>query len=283
MSTLTPLETLYDPYRGTDLPLPPELAQLYGRLQFPSRESAPYVISNFVTTLDGVTALESSGQADGNTVSGSNLHDRMVMGLLRAAADAVIVGAGTLRASPRHLWTAEYIYAPLTDAYRALRAQLHKAGPPLNVIVTARGEIDLTLPVFQSGKVSTLIVTTEEGKNRIGRHDLSSSVQVASVKQAGSLTATAILGHVIRTLKDQAHLILVEGGPRLMGDFFGEHLLDEQFLTLAPQVAGRDNFSARPGLVDGRIFAPEHPIWGTLIGAKRGGNYLFLRYAFQAQ
>ena len=250
MNALTPLETLYDPDRGADLPLPPELARLYGRLQFPLRDRAPYVISNFVTTLDGVTALEPSGHEDGNEVSGSNLHDRMVMGLLRAAADAVIVGAGTLRASPRHLWTAEYIYAPLADAYRSLRAQLRKPETPLNVIVTARGEIDLTLPVFQAGKVAVLIVTTDDGKRRIARGTLPSSVRVASVQPTGSLTARAILDEVTRALRGNARLILVEGGPRLMGDFFAEHLLDEQFLTLAPQVAGRDNSAARPGLVD---------------------------------
>ena len=280
MNALAPLETLYDPERGADLPLPPELARLYGRLQFPPREGAPYIISNFVTTLDGVTSLNVPGQEGGSEISGANPHDRMVMGLLRAAADAVIVGAGTLRASPRHLWTAEYIYAPLTAAYRALRAQLRKAETPLNVIVTARGEIDPTLPVFQSGKVSTLIVTTEEGKSRIARRDLPSSVQVASLPQAGSFTARAILDAVVRALRGDARMILVEGGPRLMGNFFAEHLIDEQFLTLAPQVAGRDDSAARPGLVDGKTFAPEHPLWGTLTGVKRGGDHLFLRYAF---
>jgi hypothetical protein len=62
------------------------------------------------------------------------------MGLLRAAADAVIVGAGTLRASPQILWIAEQTYRPLADVYRSFRAALGKPQPPLNVIVTARVE-----------------------------------------------------------------------------------------------------------------------------------------------
>ena len=78
-------------------------------------------------------------------------------------------------------------------------------------------------------------------------------------------------------------VILVEGGPQLIGDFFAERCLDELFLTLAPQVAGRDDTSERPGLVAGKRFAPEHPIWGTLVGVKRGGSHLFLRYAFGAE
>jgi riboflavin biosynthesis pyrimidine reductase len=47
-------------------------------------------------------------------------------------------------------------------------------------------------------------------------------------------------------------MILVEGGPLLMGDFFAERLLDELFLTLAPQIAGRDGSVERPGFVAGK-------------------------------
>jgi hypothetical protein len=70
------------------------------------------------------------------------------------------------------------------------------------------------------------------------------------------------------------------GGPHLLGDFFAESCVDEQFLTLAPRVAGRDGSGERPGLVAGRVFAPGHPLWGTLVSVKRGGHHLFLRYAF---
>ena len=56
--------------------------------------------------------------------------------------------------------------------------------------------------------------------------------------------------------------------------------LDELFLTLAPQVAGRDASAERPGLVEGRIFAPDTPVWGELVEVRRAGEHLFLRYAF---
>jgi riboflavin biosynthesis pyrimidine reductase len=203
----------------------------------------------------------------------------MVMGLVRAVADAVIVGAGTLRESLQHVWTAAYIYSPLTDGYQQLRAALGKSEPPLNVIVTASGTIDLSLRVFQSGEVPVLIVTTLEGAQRIRKHALPQLVQVEAVQPAGAISARRILeaASVVR----QSDLILLEGGPQLIGDFFAEGCLDELFLTLAPQVAGRDNSSERPGLVAGQQFAPEHPVWGTLMGIKRGGSHLFLRYAFE--
>src|SRR5438309_6748790 len=142
LALLPPLETLYDVSRGSDpslplgqsLPLPPELTTLYGRLAFPLRSDRPFVMGNFVTTLDGVVSLGVPGQAGGGEISGFNQHDRMVMGLLRSAADAVIVGAGTLRSVPDHFWTAQYIYPPLARAYQTLRTSLGKSDPPLNVI-----------------------------------------------------------------------------------------------------------------------------------------------------
>jgi riboflavin biosynthesis pyrimidine reductase len=200
------------------------------------------------------------------------------MGLLRAAADAVLVGAGTLRSVPDHIWTAPYIYPALADSYQALRSSLGKPGPPLNVIVTARGEIDPSLPVFQSGKVPVLLVTSTHGLTRIRALGLPRSAQAVAVQDTSRLTARSILDAVGRVRSSD--MLLVEGGPHLLGDFFAESCVDEQFLTLAPQVAGRDGSGERPGFVAGRTFAPEHPLWGTLVSVKRGGNHLFLRYAF---
>jgi riboflavin biosynthesis pyrimidine reductase len=279
MSTLAPLDTLYEPDRGAELPLPPALATLYGPLRFPAHPDRPHVIGNFVTALDGVVSLNVPGRSGGGEISGFNQHDRLVMGLLRVASDAVIVGAGTLRAVPRHRWTAAYVCPALADAYQTLRAVLGKPGPPLNVIVTASGAIDLALPVFQSGEVPVLIVTTVRGAQRIGQQEVPPSVRIADVQSAGPLSAGAILEVVRRVCSSD--LLLVEGGPRLMGDFFAEQRLDELFLTLAPQVAGRDEAHDRPGLVAGQVLAPDRPRWGTLVGVKRAGSHLFLRYAFE--
>jgi len=277
---LTPLTTLYDGAPGDEVTLPIELVTLYGSLRFPQPANRPYVIGNFVTTLDGVASLNASGQAGGGEISGFNHHDHMVMGILRAVADAVIVGAGTLRASPQHLWIAEVTYRPLAEVYRRWRNNLGKTEPPLNVIVTAHGELDFSLPVFQSGAVPVLIVTTANGERRIRARRLPAWIQIEAVTDADLLSARSILQAVSRAR--HCEVILTEGGPHLIGDFFAEKSLDELFLTLAPQIAGRDHSSERPGLVTGRIFAPEQALWGKLISIKRGGDYLFLRYAFEA-
>jgi len=202
----------------------------------------------------------------------------MVMGLLRAAADAVIVGAGTVRAVRNHVWTPDYVFPQLADLYAALRAELGKEGPPLNVIVTASGRLNFDRRVFQSGEVPVLIVTTPEGRDAIDERRPPRSVQVAAIHGAYPLTAQVILDALSDVGRDD--VILVEGGPQLIGGFFAEQRLDELFLTLAPQIAGRDGSVERPGLVAGKTFAPEDPLWGRLVGSKRGGSHLFLRYAF---
>ena len=280
MSIVTPLESLFDAQTGTALPLPAELAMIYGQLHFPVQTDQPYVFANFVTSLDGVVSLEAPGRAGGGDISGNNAHDHVVMGILRAVADSVIVGAGTLRKSPRHVWTAEHIYPPFSSLYWQLRHNLGKAGPPLNVIVTREGNINLNQPLFQSSEVPVLLITTMQGEQRLRQQTISPSTQIIAFEQraGGELSARAILEAVQRARP--GNLILTEGGPQLLASFFAERCLDELFLTLAPQVAGRDDTIERPGLVAGKLFAPDFPLWGSLVSIKRATSHLFLRYAF---
>ncbi len=281
MSGLEPLQELFDATGGEELPLPGALEALYGRLRVPCHPGRPHVIANFVSSLDGVVSLGVPGKAGGGEISGFNPHDRMVMGLLRAAADAVVIGAGTLRAaSPRHLWTPDYIHPPLAAEYQALRAALGIPEPPLNVIVTASGDVDLDRRFFRSGEAPSLLVTTAAGARLLRSRDVPSSVPVVVAAETAPLSPRVVLEALCRFRR--CRLVLSEAGPRLMSAFVAEGLLDELFLTLAPQVAGRDGELARPGFVAGTSFAPEHPVWGTLVGLKRGGDHLFLRYAFAA-
>jgi riboflavin biosynthesis pyrimidine reductase len=276
LSGSSPFEVLSDEQPGEAVRLPETLGELYGPLAFPVRR--PYVISNFVSTLDGVTSLAVPGHAAGGDISGFNEHDRMVMGILRAISSAVVVGAGTLRSVPKHVWTPEYVFPALADEYKALRERLALGRSPLNVIVSASGRIDLGLRVFREGEVDVLILTTAVGATRIDQASLPARVRVQQCPGEDSILAANVLEAVLAASGEG--IILVEGGPRLMGDFFAERLLDELFLTLAPQIAGRDG-PERPGLVAGRTFAPEDPLWGDLISARRAGSHLFLRYGFQ--
>ena len=278
MTYPTPLRTLFSRADGESVDLPPELFELYGTLALPAPAIGTHVIANFVTTLDGVTSLGGAEPGGGGEISGFDRHDQMVMGILRAVSDAVVVGAGTLRSVPRHVWTAEHIFPEMSVAYSTLRRSLGRRKPPLNVIVTARGDVDHGLPVFGSPEVDTLVITTEEGREALARAGAPPWLRVVATRPHGDLTASAVLD-AVRAVGG-IERVLVEGGPHLMGSFLAEGVLDELFLTLSPQVAGREAGLFRPGLVEGVLLAPERPRWATLRDARLGGSHLFLRYGF---
>jgi riboflavin biosynthesis pyrimidine reductase len=127
--------------------------------------------------------------------------------------------------------------------------------------------------------VPALIVTTTAGAKRLRKQSTPDSVEIRAIRRgASAIPARAILDEVCRV--SPSKLILVEGGPRLLGDFYAERLIDEQFLTLAPQIAGRDAGDRRLSLVMRKTFAPHDALWGTLIDVRRGSSHLFLRYSF---
>jgi riboflavin biosynthesis pyrimidine reductase len=278
--TLSPLETLAADQRATvTVPVAPALAALYGPLTFPAHAGRPYVIGNFVSTLDGVVTL-GGPRSGGGDINGQNRQDQTVMGLLRAVSDIIIVAAGTLRSAPRHTWTPEAMATQYAAAYAQTRSLLGKTEPPLTVLVTAHGELDLRLPIFQSGATEVVIATNERVGAEIQARALPAHVRVLGLPGEDAISVRALLA-ALRPLRP-SDIILTEGGPHLLGDFLAEQCLDELFLTLAPQVAGRDDPARRPGFASGHEFAPQHPLWGTLVDVKRSGSHLFLRYAFPA-
>ena len=73
-------------------------------------------------------------------------------------------------------------------------------------------------------------------------------------------------------------LLLHEGGPILFGYFVAHGFMDELFLTVAPQLAGRDAKRPRPGVISGVEFLPETAPWMKLVSVKQSSNHLYLRY-----
>jgi riboflavin biosynthesis pyrimidine reductase len=276
------LRALIETTRGRALPLPPNLSRLYGVFRLPTSRARLHVFSNFVSTLDGVVSLQVKGHSGGGDISGFSSQDRMVMGLLRAAADAIIVGSGTLAADPEHLWTPQAICPELGEDFRRLADAMAKPRAALNVIVSAGGTVNLRLPVFASGKVPAMIITTARGAKQLQRLKVPDAVQIQAVRRrSGEIPAADILRAVGRAISGTR--VLVEGGPRLLGTFYKARLIDEQFLSLAPQLAGREPGDARMSLVMGKTFAPRDPLWGQLIDVRQGRRLLFLRYSFRAQ
>lgn len=255
-----------------------DLQRLYGgNLFFPEMHDRPYVIGNFVETLDGVVSFLIPGKSGGSPISGGSADDHFVMGLLRSVADAVLAGSGTLRGDPGHVRIPELIYPDGKDLYAALRKKLGKPPLPLNVILTASGRVDLNEPTFHTDGLQAVIVTTEEGMARIesGRSDRS-HVAVRSTGERGSTSPEKVL----KILYDefQVRLLLHEGGPTIFGEFLAAKLIDELFLTLAPQIAGRGRNIQRPSLAGESLFLVETAPWLSLASIKRGSDHLLLRY-----
>src|SRR5258708_33615852 len=93
--------------------LPVELERLYGGgIGF----DVPCVFANFVETIDGVVAIPELDRSNALIAGGSDA-DKFVMGLLRACADVVLVGSGTVNASPQGTWRPERVYPAAAEAF----------------------------------------------------------------------------------------------------------------------------------------------------------------------
>jgi riboflavin biosynthesis pyrimidine reductase len=259
------LELLYEPEGLPAFTLPQTLADLYpGTIGF----EPPCVFANFVETVDGAVAVPSLPQSN-KLIAAGNAADRFVMGLLRACADAVVFGSGTLAASPGGLWTAEQAYPDAAGGYEALRTSLGLVAPPEIVILTATGDVDPQHPLFAAG---ALVLTTETGRTLLGNR-LPSASSVLSLGPGRTLDPIAAVG----ALRARGHrLILHEGGPHVIGSFLEAGAVDELFLTVSPLLVGRRLIDPRLALVEGADLLPGLPL--RLIGLRRETDHLFVRY-----
>ena len=266
------LETLLDRSEGAVLPMPGRLETLYGG---PLRLAERRVFANFVSTIDGLVSFDVPGQDQAKQVSRGYAGDRFMLGLLRAVADAVIVGAGTLRKERDSIWTAERAFPDARAEFASLRVSLHLPPRPLVVIVTGSGEVDIGAPVFTDGG-PVIIATTYSGAARVG--PTPPHVRVREVGTDTSLRSADLVR--LAVAESGGERILTEGGPSLFGSFLKERAVDELFLTIAPQIAGRSHDARRTGLVEAAAFLPDDAPRATLSSLKRSEDYVFTRFAF---
>lgn len=247
--------------------MPAALERIYGALGFGDQ----VVYSNFVMSLDGVVMLGSSTSA-GSVISGRNQADRFLMGLLRACADAVLLGAGTLRATPGHLWTPEHVFPDEAERFADLRAALGRKPEPRLVLLTT-GAIDASHPAVVAGAT---IVTTAEGAAAL-KGVLPDTCDVIAVGETGQVD----LARAVSELRARGfHVILTEGGPHVVGALVARGLLDEAFITVSPVLAGRAG-GERLGMVAGVELLPDHGVWSRLLSVRRHGDFLFTRYGLK--
>lgn len=276
-----PLERLLDePIRRVHVrgPLTPRLLERYaGDLAIPLRHDRPTLVANFVETLDGVVAFDRHEATGGGDVSGFSPTDRFVMGLLRALADVVLLGGSAIRRSTIRTWSPASVFPSEADAFRELRSTLGLAPVPTTLVVTATGELDPRQPVFLDPAHPIVVAAPAKAAARLRARGFADHVGIEQLDREGP-GAMVDLVDVVSGLG--AKLIVSEAGPHLFGELVRAERVDELFLTIAPQLAGRGPVDERLGLVEGVALWPEHSRWTHLVSLRRAGHHLFARYRF---
>ena len=256
--------------------LPEALRGVYGGdWHLPDVQKRPYTYSNFALSRDGRVSFNEPGHLGGGDVSGFNGHDRWLMGLLRARADAVVVGDNTLRLEPDHLWTCEHIYPSAPEPFFDLRAAEGRKACPLQVFLSLEGQFDASAEVFRRPHLEVVIATTERGFD--AANGLRCAANVTVLELGRESVDLAHFGEVL-SADFGVNTLLCEGGPRVYGAYLRAGLVDEEFLTLCPTVIGNDAAQgSRPGLVEGAAFSHDAYPKSVPVSLRRAGEHLFLR------
>lgn len=161
----------------------------------------PWVAVCMVTSLDGTVTL------DGTSGGLGNPNDLDVLLTLRSIADAILVGAGTVRG----------------EGYGPPKKPGHRIG-----IVTTRGSVDLSTELFRSG--AGFVITTETADVDEDR---------VEVLRAGddAVDLAAAISRLHEIVPGVRH-VQAEGGPTLNAALLEADLIDELDLTIASRLAG---------------------------------------------
>jgi riboflavin-specific deaminase-like protein len=188
----------------------------------------PYVVLNFVTTLDGRAAIGGRSGPIGSEVDSELLHR------LRTRVDAVMIGAGTMRAERYGRMVPE-------PEYRAWRERVGLAHDPLAVIVSNRLELPWDAPLFTDGGGRVVIFTASD------EIPPPTETEVKVIRHEGGVELDRALEYLRKERGIRA--LLCEGGPILHGRLREGGLADELFLTIAPKLAGGE----APRILEGAI------------------------------
>jgi riboflavin-specific deaminase-like protein len=230
--------------------------QLYTNLKLGGRapDDRPYVICNFVASLDGKATV------GGRTSPLSDPSDRAVFHLLRSQVDAIAVGTGTLRVER---------YGPLVrgEQVSRIRDAQGMSAQPLAVVISRSGAIPYDIPLFRNAGSEVAVYLPESAP---APPECAARLHVHRLEGGGD-----DLLAVLRSLREHHDVLslLCEGGPILFNSLIAADLVDELFLTLAPSLVGGGEHAVTEG--------PQATMSVSLrlVWALAHGHQLFLRYA----
>jgi diaminohydroxyphosphoribosylaminopyrimidine deaminase/5-amino-6-(5-phosphoribosylamino)uracil reductase len=196
------------------------------------RTGRPFVLLKAAASLDGKTAA-----ADGSSKWITGAAARADVQRLRAWADAIVVGSGTVLADDPALTVRDPAWTHVT--------------PPLRVVVDARGRVPADRAVFD-GSAPTVVATTPAApRASVAAWDAAGAeVLEFDPDPDGGVELPALLDALG---KRDVQGLLLEGGATLAGGFARQDLLDALTLYVAPLLVGGAD---APGVLGGAGLVP---------------------------
>jgi riboflavin biosynthesis pyrimidine reductase len=263
----------------------------YGHLGFPvPPPGRPWIYTNFVQSLDGITTL--LGQhASGGEISQS-CEDRWLMDLLRTHADGLLMGMNTLREEQRQRGPGSrgIVFRIVDPTLQELRRRLGKARER-NIFVTSAADLDLSRhKVFDGDVVDAVVLTSPAGGERLRAQGSHPHVAIIGAGEKDRFDLPKAISRLREELGVQ-HL-LCEGGPTLYGSLARADLVDEKFLTISPVEVGQvvppeqERLPAeqkipvlmRPTVFGGVGHTREHMTRWNWMSCRKAGDHQFNRY-----
>jgi riboflavin-specific deaminase-like protein len=217
-----------------------------------ARDDRPFVYTNFVLTLDGRATLMGRSGPIGSEA------DTAMLVALRTRADAVMIGAGTMRVE-------RYGRLVPDPAKRERREREGLPHDPLCVIVSGRLDLPWDAELFTCGHGRVLICTRSDAEPP------ETATTVRLLRHEHGVDLPALLRHLRSERGVRA--LLCEGGPRLHAQLIGAGLVDELFVTHAPKLAGGEGPTLAMGLSEA-----ERPLELSWLLHEEGTGELFARY-----
>jgi riboflavin-specific deaminase-like protein len=210
----------------------------------------PYLVLNFATTLDGRAAINGRSGPIGSAT------DTEMLQRLRTRVDAVMIGAGTMRAE-------RYGRMVSDPEFRAYRERTGLAHDPLALIVSNRLELPWDAPLFTNGGGSCVVFTASS------ETPPETATPVTCVRHPDGVDLERCLEWCRKERNIRS--VLCEGGPTLHGRLREGGLADELFLTIAPKIAGGEG----PRVLEGALPDIDQVELAWLLESE---NELFTRY-----
>jgi riboflavin-specific deaminase-like protein len=219
----------------------------------------PFVTVNFAMTADGKISTRNRTLSDF-----SSPRDKRKLLEIRATADAILVGRGTLEAENMSMGL------PAEDL-RPQRTAAGKPPLPMRVILTNSGSLRNDLRLFDKPGAPILIYTSD-AMPPAARENLSQKATI-HVSPGPAVDLHAMMRDLRSTHGVQR--LVCEGGPGVLRSLLAAGLVDELHVTVCPLIFGGQEALTLTG-IPGAFF--ENSIHAHLCETETINGECFLRY-----